>query len=448
MKVTIDTYAWFARSDLSVAALMKMKDDLTVIPRRSPEYDDGSTEPILMYKEEGDRFGVARDYYFQKARQQNEIEDRTTKGRRDLWGGTIAFGASLREEQEAAVSTIVQRFKVAGLYGGLLQAAPGWGKTVASCALISRMDCPTLVVVHKEFLMNQWRDRIQQFLPGAKIGFAQQDNCDFVGKHVVLAMVHSVAAKAYPSAFYEWPGLVITDECHRIGAATWSPVPALFPARWRLGITATPRRKDGADKVFFYHLGRRLFIAKEQRMKPKIKKLYTGFKLVKTPRFNPNLAPRTLIINFLTKSDIRNKQIIDQLILALKAGRKVLVLSERLQHLKDMDALLGQHWPAAEGRKPSSGYYVGGMSEAQLDRAKPSRVIFATVQYAQEGLDIPALDTLFLTTPISDVEQAVGRILRPCDGKKEPIVVDFVDRLVPMFARMEESRDKIYARMT
>jgi len=314
--------------------------------------------------------------------------------------------------------------------------------TVASCAIISEMKVPTLVVVHKDFLLKQWKQRIEEFLPGAEVGIVRGPMCDYTGKSVVIAMVHSLAGeREYPPSLYSWPGLVITDEVHRIGAATWSPVPAMFPAKWRLGISATPRRKDGADNVFFYHLGRLLFGAEEKRMVPKVRRVWTNFRLVKTENFNPSLVSKTLLVRFLTKSRSRNRLIVEQIKKAVQAGRKILVLSERLEHLKTMEHLLQKEMGS---NAPTVGQYVGGMSEGERADAEKQQVIFATQQYAAEGLDIPPLDTLFLTTPMSDVEQAVGRILRPHHGKKDPVVVDFRDDKVSKCKRVAEYRDRYY----
>lgn len=316
--------------------------------------------------------------------------------------------------------------------------------TVAACSLMADLGVPTLVIVHKEFLMTQWKERISQFLPDAKVGRIQQDTCDVQGNHIVLGMVQSLSCKEYPSWVYDYFGMVIVDEVHRIGAFSWAPVPQKFRARWRVGFSATPKRKDGADNVLNYHLGPLLFSAKEQRMVPKVKRVWTGFKLVQTSSFNPNLAKKGMVLRFLCGSVRRNRQIVEQLIGALQAGRKVIVLSERLQHLSAMEGLLREMWPSDAGVVPSVGYYVGGKTKAQLAEASTARVIFATTQFASEGLDVPALDTLILTTPMSDVEQAVGRILRPFDGKKEPIVVDIRDDDVAVCKRAAKGRDRYY----
>jgi|WetSurMetagenome_2_1015567.scaffolds.fasta_scaffold08587_7 superfamily II DNA or RNA helicase len=443
MKVVVDSYAWLPKSELTPDQIVSLKQTLTVVPIKVGDFPGESPEPIPLYRDEGQLLGVPREFYFANRRPMvHETVLNVTRGALHDWL-PVKFSGTLRAEQRSAVQEIATLFR-GGIFGGIIQAKPGWGKTVAALALAAELGVPTLVVVHKEFLMDQWKERIKTFLPGAVIGHVQQDQCDFHGCTIVMGMVHSLAGAQYPAEFYEWPGLVITDEVHRIGASTWSVVPPRFRARWRLGFTATPRRKDGADDVFWKHIGPILFAGKEERLKPTVKRVWTNFKLVQTDRFNPNLAPRHLVLRFLCASKHRNDVIVDQVIQALAKGRKCLVLSERLEHLERIGDRLTSVWPQEYGEPPTIGHYVGGKTKAQLDVSAKARVILATIQYAAEGLDIPELDTLFLVTPMSDVEQAVGRILRPVDGKRSPIVVDFRDDSVPMLEAMGRKRDRYY----
>jgi superfamily II DNA or RNA helicase len=257
-------------------------------------------------------------------------------------------------------------------------------------------------------------------------------------------MVHSLAKRPYPKAFYSWPGLVMVDEVHRIGARTWSPVPAKFRARWRLGVTATARRKDGCERVFWDHIGATLYTATEKRLAFKVRRVWTNCQPPRGDRVNTGLAGRAMLLTFLCANLQRNTQIVKQLIEALRAGRKVIVLSERLDHLDKLRELYEAMWLPGDGPLPSIGRYVGGMTREEREQSEKKRVVFATYQYASEGLDVPPLDTAFLASPYSDVEQTVGRIQRPYEGKKEPVVVDFRDDDIAPFKRSGEDRDAFY----
>lgn len=447
MDVRVDSFAWLPKSSLSASQIASLKNDLTLVPRTMVSGED-PVEPLYLYKETDGEIGLAREYFYRHRRSANVLPN-WTLGRRDIYTPMGDFRAELRQEQQQCLDVVTNRFQFeAGGLGGIIRAAPGWGKTVCGLAIVAHYNLPTLVLVHRGFLLDQWEERIRQFLPDAVVGRAQQDECSYHGASIVLGMVHSVAPGGYPEEFYEWPGLVMVDECHRMGAKTWSPAPGLFRARYRIGITATPRRKDGVENAFYYHIGPLVFSAKEQRMQPKIRRVWTQFKLFKTDKFNPKLAPRSLLIRFLLGNKPRNREITSQLVQALKVGRKCLVVSEQLKHLSELERLFLEEWPLNEGYTPGIGFYVGGRSKAQLAKASEADVIFATSQYTSEGLDIPALDTLFLASPLSDVEQVVGRILRPKEGKKDPIVVDFRDDCVDQFKKQGEKRDAYYEGVT
>lgn len=445
MDVLVNGWAWLPKAELTPRQLVMLKDSLTVIPVRTAQEQQEDPKPIPLWTETETHLGIAREYFFKHQRPIHSVEWDVTEGSPD-WHHA-EFDGQLRAEQQTALTEITMRFR-AGQLGGIVQAKPGWGKTVTALAIAAELKVPTLVVVHKKFLMDQWIERVEKFLPGAKVGRVQSDTCDFRGKTIVLGMVHSLGGRDYPDDFYDWPGLIIVDECHRIGASTWAPVPPRFRAKHRLGFSATPRRKDGADPVFWNHLGPVLFVGKEQRLTPKIKRVWTKFKLVKTDRFNPNLANRSLLLRFLCASHHRNDTIADQIIKAVSAGRKCLILSERINQLERVEARVKKMWPDQYGAVPTTDYYIGGRKKHEYAEASKAQVIFATSQYAAEGLDIPALDTLFLISPMSDVEQAVGRIQRPFDGKSDPVVVDFRDDSIPMFESQGRKRERFYAQVT
>jgi len=237
---------------------------------------------------------------------------------------------------------------------------------------------------------------------------------------------------------------VLVHNCHRVSAATWASVVPKFHARLRLGITATPRRKDCAESVFLWHIGPILFRARHLPMEPAIRWVRTGFDFVRVSG-QPSMEtrPRAIQLRVLCANDPRNNLIAEELAQAVSFGRKVIVLSERLNHLHRIARLFDAD-PRCKGA--SWAYYVGGMEEAALEESAKARVIFATSQMASEGLDIPELDTLMLVTPTSDPEQAVGRILRAVPGKQQPIVVDFVDG-IKWCERLAEKREAVYSRL-
>jgi superfamily II DNA or RNA helicase len=337
-----------------------------------------------------------------------------------------------------------------------------------------RVGRKTLILVHKEFFLRQWVDRIKEFMPDARIGVIQQDICEYAECDFVIGMLQSIArddeeGKKYPEEMYDAFGLVISDECHRVGAQSWSDIIPRFKAKYRLGLTATPRRKDGAEDVFFHHIGDILYSAKTNALVPIVKRFKTQIRMnplrMRGRMVAEDKLNHTQIVTQLVEDPLRNKMISDEIAQAVAKGRKVMVVSERLGHLRTLEKeiagiLLRMNLPFEPVIDCYTGeWYSGGVdakgnprkrtrTEDDLKQAERANVVLATKQMIEEGLDIPAIDVLVLVTPIGDAEQAVGRVRRhckpsetkckhlcawragSCEGKPHPIVVDVVDENV------------------
>lgn len=465
MKVVIGSMAWVDKRQLLPLQLEMIKKSLTVEPTTFGKGEDDFEIPkkIYLYKEVGNNFGMAREYFLEKRRPEHEIEDATTKGTPLDWEQVHAKLTPF-PAQVPIINTFYEGFTNKGWYGGILQAATGTGKTQMALMIAAKLKVPVLVLVHKEFLMNQWLERIQgsklakdhpdyqgPALEGVNVGIIQGQNWDYKDKHIVIGMMQTLYQNKdkFPVDLYQHFGLIIADESHRIASFTWSQIIPNFPARYRLLLSATPRRKDGAENVFFYHGGPIRYKADAPRLKPKIRRIDTDFKLYESDKFNPKLLQRPLLLRFLCSSKKRNAQIVEQIIKAVKSGRRPLVLSERLNHIDKLSELLLETWAKNEvSPPPSIGFCKGGNSEQDDMEAKEKTVMFATYQYVAEAFDHPVLDTLFLASPIGDVQQAAGRILRPHPLKKEPIVVDFVDPLIPLCEKYWNERYSFYLTIT
>lgn len=438
MNIELGRMAWLPLDAMTEDHVIAIKQKLTVIPRSTSEYSD--PQPISLWEERPGYLGVPREWFFLTSTKAHNVTHDIAEGKSPSVASLkFADKVTLRPEQKETLEKFYAEF-TGGKLGGILQAAAGWGKTVWACSIIPRLGRKTLVLVHKEFLMNQWADRIKEFLPKATVGFIQGETCD-LDADIVVGMLQSLSQREYPASIYTSFGLVIGDEIHRGSAPTWSKVIPKFNARWRLGLTATPRRKDGTEQIFYWNVGPVLFRAKERMMTPNVRRIRTGFRFVQMPgQKDMNYAPRAIQIRVLCASKARNDVILKELRQAVAAGRKVLVLSERLKHL---GTLCTMFQASPEGAGVSTGYYVGGMAEEALDETAKARVLFATVQMVQEGLDIPDLDTLLMTTPMSDPEQAIGRIQRVVKEKKTPIVTDFVDE-IPWCESQAGRRESLY----
>ena len=333
-------------------------------------------------------------------------------------------------------------------YGAIGQSQAGSGKTIMSLEVIARLGRPAAILVHKEFLMNQWAERIMDCYKIEKedIGFVQQDVWEFQGKKIVIMMIQSLLARDYPKSLFDYFGTICIDEVHRIAAYEFRKAIVLFPARYRFGVTATPRRQDNLENVFFWHIGNIAVVGEQQGLKPTVKVVNTNIRptMMEMNNMYDFRGKQNLnkVIDYLIDNGGRNKLLVNLLVKALKAGRKILLLSGRLAHLETLKNMLDLQMVKEELRY-TTGYYIGGMNEEERTISATRHCIFGTFAMAQEALDIQDLDTLFLTTPKSDIEQSTGRILRLLEGKKEPMVIDLSDSIDICIAMLRK-RVKMY----
>lgn len=441
MHIVLSNMAWVRKDEIGLEKMKVLKDRLTFMPRAS-DFDEEPPTPIVMCRDEGEWFGIPRGYFMIANTGGHTIEYKMCDGKPIL----CDFKGDLREDQKRAMESFHRRNDDGPFYGGLFVIPCGLGKTVLAINLIGVLKKKTIVIVHKEFLVNQWRERIREFMPDARIGLIQQDVCDYKDKDIVIAMVHSlVGERKYPKEVYTQEfGLLICDETHRMGAASFSKGAPLFNAKYRIGLTATFRRKDNMEDVIRYTMGDVFFDSEaKEMMKARVKRVRTGFSLFKNDGFNPNKVPLARLVNMLCRNSRRNAIIVDFICQAREKGRKILVLSDRLDHLDVLSCSVKEEL-RKKGVPANIDFYVGGRSERELAIASKSDIIMATVHMAAEGLDIKELDSLFLVTPRTDVEQSAGRILRGLEGKKQPIIVDFLDDGPPILVRMYEKREKLY----
>ena len=303
-------------------------------------------------------------------------------------------------------------------------------------ALAVRLGYRTMIVVHKEFLANQWRERIRQFCPKATIGLVQQNVID-IEADFIIAMLQSLSQKEYTFDQFQSVGTLIVDEAHHICARVFSQSLFKMCPRHVYGLSATPERKDGLTRVLHWFMGPTFFsVERENQKQVEVFTVPFNTKLFSEPPPCNRLGKVSLVemITNLVEMEERNRMIVGLIKKATSGSRKLLVLSDRRLHCE----YLHSKFPEI------SGLYMGGMSEEQLNESSEKKIIFGTFSQAHEGLDIPTLDTLILATPKSDIKQSVGRILRETKGKKNnPHIWDIWDQWSLLNA-MYKKRCKVY----
>ena len=433
------------KEELSSSQIYNIRQELTVKPFISGDYG-AAPSPFPVYCESTRKLYLPR--YFGLKKFGKPTSNKIEEGEKV----TMEFPLSLKPKQIPIVDAYLKAAEEVG--GGIISVPCGYGKTVIGLYLASKLGVKTLVVVHKEFLVNQWKERIKQFLPYARVGKIQGSKIFVEGYDIVIGMLQSISMKEYPESTFKDFGFVIYDECHHLGAETFSRALLKTGCKYTLGLSATPNRADGLSKVFQWHLGDIVY---------KINKRddnNVNVKLIKyVPPQNSNGAAgvaldeedleemnqtyddgvvegyNNVVLNYSKKPNMsrminnicsfypRTLKIIEETVKCLKEGRKILILSDRREHLSVIKSELDK-------TTYTSGFYLGGMKEKDLEETEGKQVILGTFMMASEGFDCRyPLDTIILSSPKSNIEQAVGRILRQ-EAKDRvfiPLVIDILD---------------------
>jgi superfamily II DNA or RNA helicase len=359
----------------------------------------------------------------------------------------VAFRGELRSLQLEAVSKIIQHDE------GILCAPTAFGKTAVAAWLIAKRKVNTLVMVHRQQLLDQWHERLAMFLnlPAKSIGQIGGGKMDRTGR-VDIAVIQSLHRKEEVKDFVAEYGQVIVDECHHISAFTFEQVMKQVKAKYVVGLTATPTRKDGHHPIIYMQCGPARFSMSARMMtdttpfEHKVVPRHTEFRIAQ------EAADITIhdIYSALVDDAARNEMIAADLIRAVETGRSPLLLTGRTEHLQYFAAKLDstvKHVFVLKGGMGKKQRRATAEALASVPEDEP-RVILATGSYIGEGFDDARLDTLFLAMPISwkgTLQQYVGRLHRLHDNKRVVQVYDYVDDLVPMLARMYERRLKGYS---
>ena len=413
----------------------RIENDLIVKPY---SYISKDTESFKLYRESTSKIYLPKFYA-------KNVFGQPTEYKIPL-GKTISikFNGSLRPIQETIVNkykdTISENDNFDKSNGGIIVLQCGGGKTVIGLNIISVVQKKTLIIVHKTFLMDQWRERMEQFLPGVKLGYIQGKTIDIEGKDIVLGMLQSISMKDYDSSVFKDFGLCIIDEVHHIAAETFSKALHKINCHCMLGLSATPKRKDGLSKVFEHFIGDYVYKQTEKETRKvnvnmiQLDNRYSYCREIHN--YNKQLNMPRMITN-ICEFEGRTNLIIELIKIIIKDhSRQILVLSDRKSQLGELYKIISTN------KICSVGYYVGGMKELDLKMSESKRLILGTYAMSSEGMDIPSLNTLIFASPKSDIQQSVGRILRKVTDTI-PTIYDIVDNF-SMFANQATKRIKYY----
>ena len=431
-----------------------------------PNYDEsrfiylGSDEGKYIVLPRGLREDILKK--FDNAGISYKMEDKRTKGR-EL---NISFKGELRESQIPAVETMLENET------GILHAATAFGKTVVCCDMIARRGISTLILVDRADLMNQWIKRLDEFLDideelpeyQTKTGRTRKRKSligNLQGAHdtltgiVDVAMIRSLKKKGVFHPMLKEYAQVYFDECHHAASDSAIEVLQEINAKYVYGVTATPKRGDGKEKINEFLLGpiRYRFTAKDRAEEQNIDHLVY-------PRFTRTVKPHHLsktpygndAYELIRNNDVRDEQIIRDVADCVQAGRTPVVLTKYVDHANKLSERLKKYADRLILLTGANGTKVRRAQVKELNEVddSDSLILVGTGSLLGEGFDFPRLDTLFMATPVSGenvVEQYVGRLNRDYDGKENVIVYDYVDSHIPKFDKMYAARLKAYKKI-
>lgn len=393
----------------------------------------------------------------------------------ETWRGRsidVDFKGQLRDEQSLALERLLEHDT------GILSGTTAFGKTVVALKLIAERKVNTLILVDKVSLLSQWKKRISDFLVinealPEQIGvFANKRRRNrknnIVGQLgagvntlrgiVDIAVMQSLSRKGEVKECVKDYGMIIGDECHHASAFTYESILKSARAKYIYGLTATPTRKDGHHPIFFMHCGPIRY-----RDNPKKQAELRPFDHFIVPRFTSLKPPFGIkesessiqdLYAAIIDSEIRNQQIVDDILANYKCGRNCLVLSLRTAHVETLADKLREAVPDSDIVTLTGGMGIKTTREVfqSIADAPAGRnmILVATGHFIGEGFDEPRLDTLFLTMPISwkgTLQQYAGRLHRLYENKKEVRIYDYVDTHVSMLEKMYQRRLNGYASM-
>lgn len=293
-----------------------------------------------------------------------------------------------------------------------------------ACALKKK----TLVVVHKDFLVNQWKERIEQFAPEAEIGIIKQNKVNITGKNIVIAMLQSISMKEYPEDTFESFGFVIIDECHHLAAEVFSRALPKIATKYMLGLSATPIRKDGLSKVFEWYLGDMVYCIKQREPDTVLVDLIEYYsddlRYSKEELMYNGTKCTSRMINNICAFEARTKIILEKLKTLVEDKRRILILSDRREHLTTMKDTVDKMEIC------STGYYVGGSKQWELKESEDKDVIFGTYSMA----------CLSDTTKIIDSKTGIEYQLKDLNNSSKKINVISLDTTNNNFEMEQHSR--------
>ena len=423
------------KSSLTSEEDISIRKQLTVKPNTFSKYGGVEAEEFPTYLESATRLYLPRMW----AREHLGPEESSVMVEGVPLPSNLKFTGKPYEYQENIINLFLEADA-----NGLICVPCGKGKTFMAISIAFRLGKRFMVIVDKEFLLDQWAGEMRSLCPGIRIGRFQTDQMEVEPEmyDCTICMIQTIVKRQIPETVLRSYGFTIFDECHHLGAKHFSKVLNKIQTKHMLGLSATPTRDDGLTKVFEWHLGKPVYWEKKREADETVRVEILRYEnddpaYTNTPTNSRGEVILPRLLTQIVNCRERSLFIADKLKELIKEPtRRILVLSERIGHLEDLEALL-----KSTGVK--MGYYIGGMKTAVRDlAATEAQILWASYAMASEAMNIKTLNCVVMASPRRKIEQSIGRILRqrPEERSLAPLIVDVVDIHGPMSS---QSRNRI-----
>ena len=419
------------KSALTLQELTKLRAELSIAPElgsAAAMFCGAPTTAFPVFRENDAKIYIPRFYGISKYGNASAKPLALSRGLPVL----LTFAQTLRDYQIEISNLFVAHVNgdktsnTSGPFGGgILEVKTGKGKTVIALHIAARLGLKTLIIVHKEFLADQWTERIAEFLPGASVGRIQGSTFDIEGRDIVIGMVQTLYKRVFAENTFACFGLTVIDEVHRIGSEEFSKTLLKIVTPVMLGISATVERKDKLERLLYMFIGERVYQdttrSEDEVCVRAIDYIHADPALViplLDARGNPAFSA---MMSRLCVSTHRNDfvvRVLSDLVRESPTSQIMVLAHQRAMLTYIYEKLVANNIATA-------GFYIGGTKPEVLKATEEKQIVLATFSMAAEALDIKTLSTLFMITPKSDIVQSVGRILRA--KHTQPIIVDLVD---------------------
>jgi hypothetical protein len=464
MQISVDGWSWIGLDELGAVNADVIRRKLTLV-----ESIKRSAFTHRAFREDGNLIGVPRSFFRASVTVDHDVvfkasnglkwPDRVKAGPGDPWAtaqdGDVdelvladAFTGERSEDffsknQKTGISEILKILGGSAVADGMAIFTSEHAAAKVCLSLIKVLKMRTLVLTPPGAPLAMWRTVAGRYLPDAKIGTLRRGERDVPDAHITISTIEDandfITHDKLTSGEF---GFVISHQVHKMDPMAWVRVVPFFSAAKRLGIVSPEASfNTGLSRVYRYHLGEPIFCADPDLETPKIRRVWSTWKISNWAKVNPSFVSRETLLDHMVTSTVYNQQLVEQVVLALVANRKIVVTSERVPHLKTLKMQIEAAW---SGATKVVDIMTHGMSSDDIAKAAEANVILTTYAYVKSAPEMPEVDTVVLASPVRDPLPSVRLCISRHESKKPPVVVDMRCDDIPVCKDYGKSRDDAY----